>query len=1094
MIQLSFLPSWTGTIAIPPINTFTRIGKAHIRRLILQKVHIEVELIDSTLPGYFELKHSLPHYPIIVLKKVRRKKVDHNFLEIKVNEPFLNETQLISDIKIIAHPAELDENITPDLVNKSWIGKFKFKTENIEEETSGLRPPQIGAVHAIAAHFSVGEHHDKATIVLPTGTGKTETMISSMVYLRPRRVLVLVPSKILRRQITDKFLSLGILKKLGVLGDGCLTPFVAELEGCPRSLEEVFDIVNTSNVVVAIPNSLKNLTEQLSSAFYDSFSDLYIDEAHHATAATWDKVRSYFQNKRITQYTATPFRNDKQEIGGKIIFNYRLGDAQKDGYYKQINFIPVENYKSVLEADREIAQTATTILQEDLNKNLDHLMMVRADSILRANDLYNLYTSLAPQFSPVVVHSGCSSQDNKENLHSLISRESRIVICSDMLGEGYDFPHLKIAAIHDYHKSLALSLQFIGRFTRKAQNVGNASVITNIADPKIEKGLEKLYAADASWDEIIKRLSEDAVEREIKLQEIIADLKSQGALSKDIPLYNLRPNLTAQLYKNNGTSWSPTDFKEIIPQSLKYQFSIGQTSKVLIIAGVKEKRVKWGKVQEINDIINSLTIIYWNKETNGVFVYSSDFNGLRIEAMIEKIFGGNAKLISGDQVFNVLNNVEMPLAKNLGSSRTGVISFTQYFGPNVTEGLAHVETNLAELSNIACLGYEDGERVIWGAAKKKGKIWSMSKGKIDEWMDWCNTIFDKVTQGTSPDNITTNFLRPTPLSTYHNSTAISADWGEHLQHRNFTKVNLVVEGESYPLCFCEIDLQLHENLELLNFSISYSETTTKYSLEINEEHNSGYLYQKTEGQDVFVKIGRNPPKPFLEYIIGDPIIINYVDGSYSYHNYLVNPALNIDEYPLDQIQEWDWTGIPLNQESMGKEMAHNTIQYKTFLEFENEFDLIINDDGPGEAADLVCIKHVDNRTINLTLIHCKNATKAQVTGRIDNLYVLCGQAQKSAKIKHRGLNKLYDDIKRRESQWQPEHTRFLKGDMKLFSEFKNKARTSKLTFDVIVVQPGLSKETLSDDMKSLIATTELYLKKKCNAGFLIIMNKTYPSN
>ncbi|WP_346763412.1 hypothetical protein [Escherichia sp. E4694] len=35
-----------------------------------------------------------------------------------------------------------------------------------------------------------------------------------------------------------------------------------------------------------------------------------------------------------------------------------------------------------------------------------------------------------------------------------------------MLGEGYDLPNLKIAALHDHHKSLAVTLQFIGRFTR----------------------------------------------------------------------------------------------------------------------------------------------------------------------------------------------------------------------------------------------------------------------------------------------------------------------------------------------------------------------------------------------------------------------------------------------------------------------------------------------------------------------------------------------------------------------------------------------------------------------------------------------------
>jgi len=44
------------------------------------------------------------------------------------------------------------------------------------------------------------------------------------------------------------------------------------------------------------------------------------------------------------------------------------------------------------------------------------------------------------------------------------------------LGEGFDLPALKVAAIHDPHKSLAVTLQFVGRFARSGQGLGDASV------------------------------------------------------------------------------------------------------------------------------------------------------------------------------------------------------------------------------------------------------------------------------------------------------------------------------------------------------------------------------------------------------------------------------------------------------------------------------------------------------------------------------------------------------------------------------------------------------------------------------------------
>ena len=74
----------------------------------------------------------------------------------------------------------------------------------------GLRPPQIGAVHAVHAHWSVAE--TPATMVMPTGTGKTETMLSILVSACCPRVLVIVPTDALRTQIAEKFLTLGVLK------------------------------------------------------------------------------------------------------------------------------------------------------------------------------------------------------------------------------------------------------------------------------------------------------------------------------------------------------------------------------------------------------------------------------------------------------------------------------------------------------------------------------------------------------------------------------------------------------------------------------------------------------------------------------------------------------------------------------------------------------------------------------------------------------------------------------------------------------------------------------------------------------------------
>src|SRR6185312_3876175 len=134
-------------------------------------------------------------------------------------------------------------------------------------------------------------------------------------------------------------------------------------------------------------------------------------------------------------------------------------------------------------------------------------------------------------------------------------------------------------------------------------------------------------------------------------------------------------------------------------------------------------------------------------------------------------------LVSGPPIFNILNNVELPLVKNLGSSRVGAISFTSYFGPNVTEGLASIEKAESKLNNIACLGYEDGERVLWGGAERKGKVWQQNAGTLCEWVAWCARTWKKVSaEETTAPNITRDFLRPIRLPSPHNSYPIAVEW------------------------------------------------------------------------------------------------------------------------------------------------------------------------------------------------------------------------------------------------------------------------------------------------------------------------------
>ncbi len=81
----------------------------------------------------------------------------------------------------------------------SWHEGFIFQQERLASDgsrTVGLRAPQAGALHAVMAHWSVSNR--PGTIVMPTGTGKTEAMLGLLVSHRLERVLVVVPTDALR--------------------------------------------------------------------------------------------------------------------------------------------------------------------------------------------------------------------------------------------------------------------------------------------------------------------------------------------------------------------------------------------------------------------------------------------------------------------------------------------------------------------------------------------------------------------------------------------------------------------------------------------------------------------------------------------------------------------------------------------------------------------------------------------------------------------------------------------------------------------------------------------------------------------------------
>ncbi|WP_224741338.1 DEAD/DEAH box helicase [Bradyrhizobium sp. 2S1] len=605
---MGLFEDWIGTLTLPPLPEFRlRIGRNAVRQIVFRGATTRARIFASEIPGHALIKTDLkPPYDQIYLRRkgAKRRTTD---LPVVTAGVALDPANLPSTLTL--HWDEVTPLVeranTPEKLLKTWENQFSFRLQS-ENGDPGLRLPQIGALHAIAAHFAVGDSFEPATVVLPTGTGKTETMLAAQVYLRPVRTLVLVSGVPLRDQIEEKFVALGHLPTAQTVPIELPGPRVAVFAGGIRTVSEAAALLKQANVFIALPNSLDASDPEAIATLAAGCSHLFVDEAHHITAKTWRSVRDRFIKKKVIQFTATPFRRDLQRVDGKIIFNYKLGDAQRAGYYKPINLKTVEEYGDQKARDEAVARAAVEALRHDLNdEKLDHILLARTETQARADVLADLYQRLAPEFAPVKVYSDRLDSQNRAALTALKERKnsgSRVVICVDMLGEGFDFPQLKVAALHDTHKSLAITLQFIGRFTRKGPiDVGQATVITNIADPQAENKLAGLYAEGADWDQLIRRLAEERIDGELRLQDVVEQLKQQGTLSAELSLWNLRPAISTQFYRTKCKDWAPLQYADVLRPSAETWYALDDKDKLLVAVVAQSEEVKWGDYQNITN-------------------------------------------------------------------------------------------------------------------------------------------------------------------------------------------------------------------------------------------------------------------------------------------------------------------------------------------------------------------------------------------------------------------------------------------------------------------------------------------------------------
>lgn len=935
--------------------------------------------------------------------------------------------------------------------------KVDIKVKANESDT-GLRECQVGAFWAIKAHFTTD--NTPAILSLPTGVGKTALMMLVALGIKATRVLVVVPSIVLRDQTYDKFVELDGLKTSEVIPKDLSGPNCKKLETSVVSAEKWKEL-KEFDVTIATPNVISSIyNSDIIDPPKGLFDLVFFDEAHHTKAPSWEALIETFGDAKQILLTATPFRNDKKRLPGKLIYNYPIKKAIESGIYSEVKYEAVNSDST--NRDKELIETAKQVFSEQREDYESVLLFVRTNEIEKAKRLEELYNKEG--LNVKAVHSENTNTINESILDELKEHKIDGVIAVGMLGEGIDIPDLKIAVFHDPPKSFPFTIQLIGRVARTTGQKPNAFVI---ADPESlrEKGVDeivrRLYHDDKGWKELIPDLLS-------KVAGITLTNYNTGAtdLLLGASIEDLEPYHSSTLYKVEETNFNFKTSIQFQSPIQGYRLPEFDGYEFLGLITEKESSPSWAKKTGLYIQNFDLHIYYYHKESGILFENTTaasiaeKIRGQILNSKVEKV--GGEDLFKVLQSTGVVNYLSAGMANAIGPSPAlptyKILMGSEVQGAvNLSDERAFVRGHLfAKIDKNATRGISDAH----------GRVWSSKRSTIEQYLKWCSSLGTEIKKNKAlqaPKNF--NFFSPPKRIVRFATKPILAIIDPSVQNYDLT-----LNGHE-KIDSIEID---SIKLEILKFNSGGRRRCLNLACKVNDLKSIGMKYDILENT--------------WEYTYKNELTVKVDDGEYEEVDlnsfferfqpwfYLKKGGIikNGREFPLEKelkplpvdkcnVDGLDWSDCDITKEAGiaegGKKNIHDWLE-DYLKETATDDTIIFKDHGSGEIADFIMFEP-EKKLIQF--FHCKSAPKkdngeANIGASLAHIKDVVDQV-----IRSNGWVKsyrLFERIKGRNER--PNASAFISGEDE-FADLSTEFVPAKWGFTVNIVNPGLDFKKAKKD-------------------------------